>query len=402
MVRWTHRIVMSEGRYYFRGPLLGSSDNVPVLQFVRELETPRPIFDSGLAAMLVRRSVLPESKPRSMHFLPVRGDGETNVHPAGKDERQNTRKEKRNPPKNTVLQPSKPDIVRTPGGHCQIFEGWRPDFEKPPSKCRRGAVKQTAGTVEFFKVDRQICEGPVKMPAGVMVFWADIRGSFSLGVLRRIYCVTHVASETIRALTVGAKLAPSPVGAMPPPRAPGPSSGASSSGGTGVLASSQDSGGTGVFASSQDTVRLASYNIGAQNENSFQGKLNERFRQHFATDLDILVQNADVICIQEISPDWSQFMEEHTGWKTLSMDKKAICWGPGVELIWSQWQRVFPEANCGEGRKHRGILWARRSSNVDIFIARFCIRVCFCARRFHEVVLSLARSDRIPKRIAAP
>ena len=90
MVRWTHRIVMSEGRYYFRGPLLGSSENVPVLQFVREFESPRPIFESGLAAMLVRRSVLPESKPRSMHFLPFRGDGEMNVHPARKDERQNT------------------------------------------------------------------------------------------------------------------------------------------------------------------------------------------------------------------------------------------------------------------------------------------------------------------------
>ena len=90
MVRWTHRIVMSEGRYYFRGPLLGSSENVPVLQFVREFESPRPIFESGLAAMLVRRSVLPESKPRSMHFLPFRGDGEMNVHPARKDERPNT------------------------------------------------------------------------------------------------------------------------------------------------------------------------------------------------------------------------------------------------------------------------------------------------------------------------
>ena len=189
---------------------------------------------------------------------------------------------------------------------------------------------------------------------------------------------------------------------MPPPRAAGPSSGASSSGGPGVLAASQNTGGTGVFASSQDTVRLATYNIGAIQANSFMGQTKATFERKFAADLNILIQNADVICIQEINNYWSDFMRERTGWQTIFEDNKAICWGPGLQNIGYETQRVFPEDTAGEARKHRRILWVRRLSNVNILIARFCIRVCFCARRFHEVVLSLARSDRIPKRIAAP
>ena len=75
---------------------------------------------------------------------------------------------------------------------------------------------------------------------------------------------------------------------MPPPRAAGPSCGASSSGGPGVLAASQNTGGTVVFASSQDTVRLATYNIGAIQANSFMGPTKGHLREEIRGRLEHL------------------------------------------------------------------------------------------------------------------
>ena len=121
-------------------------------------------------------------------------------------------------------------------------------------------------------------------------------------------------------------------------------------------------------------MRLATYNIGAIQANSFMGQTQAYFKRKFAADLNILIQNADVICIQEINKYWSDFMRERTGWQTIFEDNKAICWGPGIQNIAYETQRVFPESSAGEARKFRRILWVRRLSNVNILIARFRIR----------------------------
>lgn len=52
-----------------------------------------------------------------------------------------------------------------------------------------------------------------------------------------------------------------------------------------AAAFSSSSEGARVFASLQDTVRLATYNISAHNDNSMVGKLKQRFEVKFRNDL---------------------------------------------------------------------------------------------------------------------
>ena len=66
-----------------------------------------------------------------------------------------------------------------------------------------------------------------------------------------------------------------------------------------------------AFASSQGNVcsfRVVSYNIGAGEEHSFQGKVHSAFADKLLADLGEF-RHADVICFQEISVNWGRFMD---------------------------------------------------------------------------------------------
>lgn len=99
-------------------------------------------------------------------------------------------------------------------------------------------------------------------------------------------------------------------------------------------------GGVGVCASSQDTVRLATYSIGAQNQNSFRGKLRQRFEVKFRNDLRDLLRTAGILCIQEISEGWVCFVAPETERATL-------------------WLDLFPESDSSMWHKDRGVVWLR-------------------------------------------
>ena len=118
-----------------------------------------------------------------------------------------------------------------------------------------------------------------------------------------------------------------------------------------------------AFASSQGNVcpfRVVSYNIGAGEDNSFQGKVWSRFAESLISDLDAF-RHADVICFQEISGHWARFMEcEMPGWKLWHKDKKAMLYQKDWDLEEGDWIRVFPEAGAGVQRKFRGFLMAMR------------------------------------------
>ena len=128
------------------------------------------------------------------------------------------------------------------------------------------------------------------------------------------------------------------------------------------VVSSSSSGGARVFAPSQDTgpnVRVCTYNIGAQNLTSMQGKAKEAFAETWSTDLQQLTHQADILCIQEISEFWAEFMQQETKWPMTWCDKKAFCWRRDVvQYKKEEWKRVFPESDAGVRRMFRGCFWA--------------------------------------------
>ena len=126
----------------------------------------------------------------------------------------------------------------------------------------------------------------------------------------------------------------------------------------------------GVLAPSQDNIPvrafcLATYNIGAQNPDSFAGKLKSGFEQWFGRDLEKMMKVADIWCVQEISGECAEFMQRKTQWQMLWQDKKAFCWRPGVKMTFHEWKRVFPEPDAGERRRHRGVHWVAHCSGIS-------------------------------------
>ena len=117
-----------------------------------------------------------------------------------------------------------------------------------------------------------------------------------------------------------------------------------------------------AFASSQGNVcpfRVVSYNIGAGEEHSFQGKVQSAFSEKLLLDLGEF-RHADVICFQEISARWGTFIEcEMPGWKLWQKDKKAMLYQKNFDLEEGHWIEVFPEAESVQ-RKFRGFLMAMR------------------------------------------
>ena len=138
--------------------------------------------------------------------------------------------------------------------------------------------------------------------------------------------------------------------------------------------------GVDVFAPSQDTaeygtLRLGSYNIGAQNF-TFEGPQQFKFQTKCASDLYDLSTCADVLCIQEISGTWLTFMVEVLKWRTVCLDKKAFFWRPDVILETPRWRPLFPDNE----RQHRhGVFWAAlcRHSRCTAWHGRAW---CFCFR----------------------
>ena len=137
---------------------------------------------------------------------------------------------------------------------------------------------------------------------------------------------------------------------MPPP--------SSSSSKGNAFASSQGN----ALASSQGNVcpfRVVSYNIGAGEEHSFQGKVQSRFAEKLLSDIGEF-RFADVICFQEISVKWATFIGcEMPGWKLWHKDKKAMLYQKDFDLEEGHWIEVFPEAGAGVQRKFRGLMAMR-------------------------------------------
>ena len=142
---------------------------------------------------------------------------------------------------------------------------------------------------------------------------------------------------------------------------PPPSSSRSSDGH--AFASSQGN----AFASSQGketfSVRVATYNIGAQEEHFFTGKLLVPFTDKFYSELQQLCARADVICLQEVSEFWAERVRYalSNAWEVWHMDHKAIIYhNDKVEMQLNAWCQAFPEARPGSGRAFRGYLLATR------------------------------------------
>ena len=151
---------------------------------------------------------------------------------------------------------------------------------------------------------------------------------------------------------------------MPAPgvseRAPSHAIGLSGTAGSSVSAPSRDTSlaGTNKIRCAGDFVRVATYNICAQNWLAFAGRKERDFKQKFGADLAALTSVVDIMCFQGINEHWAAFVKQVCQWETLWLDNKAFCWRPQVvSLKAHEWKQVYPEVTAGLRRKFRGVLW---------------------------------------------
>ena len=73
-----------------------------------------------------------------------------------------------------------------------------------------------------------------------------------------------------------------------------------------------------------------------------------------------MASRVSVMCFQEINQHWARMISAEVQWKYVWEDSKAIAWSKedsGVDLVWSEWLRVYPD-DQGARRRDRGVLWA--------------------------------------------